>query len=424
MKLALAGLNHRTAPVEVRERLAFDANSVPAALTQLKGQPGLVEGLILSTCNRVEVVVTAADHSDPAAAIVNFLCEVRQIPSQTLRLHLYHYEQSDAIRHLFRVASSLDSMVLGEPQILGQLKAAYAMAKAEGSVNGYLDSVLTRAFAVAKRVRTETEIGQNAVSVSYAAVELARTIFGSLQGRKVMIAGAGKMSVSAARHLRRAGAEQIYVTNRTRQRAVQLANEFGGAVIEYAHFHATLPEVDILITSSAAPHYILMRDDMRRVMGSRRHRPMFLIDIAVPRNIEPEVNTLDNVFLYDIDDLEKAVEANRQARQKEALQAEDIIDEEVGRLLERLRLREAGPAILWLQESLEAIRRSELERLRGKFGGLTPQQEEALEMLTRGLLNKFAHGPIREIRRQAQAPGGADAMDLVHRMFRPGGAAD
>src|SRR5689334_21462742 len=280
---------------------------------------------------------------------------------------------------MFRVAASLDSMVVGEPQILGQLKNAYAAAKAEGVLFGWLDGVVSRAFSVAKRVRSETGIGQMAVSVSYAAVELARKIFGSLSYRTVMIAGAGKMSELAARHLRRSGASHVFVTNRTHERAVEMATLFQGTPVKYTRFVSMLPEVDILITSSGAPHYILHKGEMHRVIAARRNKPMFLIDIAVPRNIEPAVNDLDNVFLYDIDDLQELVNANLRERMKEADRAEEIVDQEVERMVARLNVQSVTPTIVSLQEELERIRAGEIERMRRKFGPLTEQQEEAWE---------------------------------------------
>jgi glutamyl-tRNA reductase len=416
MKFFLAGLNHKTAPVALRERLAFDAAALPRALHELRRRPGVAEGLILSTCNRVEVAVTAEDETDCEATVTDFLKSSGRV--ERIEPHLYRYEGRDAVHHLFRVAASLDSMVVGEPQILGQLKQAYAVAKAEGAVNGFLDTVLTRAFSVAKRVRSETEIGHSAVSVSYAAVELAREIFGSLEGKRVMLVGAGKMSELAARHLRRVGACQIYVTNRTRERAEQMARLFDGTLIDYSAFQAALPEADIVITSSAAPHYILRREDMKRVIEARRNRPVFLIDIAVPRNIEPSVNELDNVFLYDIDDLHSVVQRNLQNRQAEAEQAERIIDEEVERLMLRLEARQVAPTIISLQEQLEQIRQGELQRVRAKLGPLTPQQEEAIEALTRGIINKVAHGPISEMRRCAGHPHGLHIIETIRRVFR------
>jgi glutamyl-tRNA reductase len=418
MKFSITGLNHRTAPVEVREKLAFDERSLPEAFRELKSTAGLYEALILSTCNRVEVAVAAGDEADPRSHVIDFLCRTRKVEVESLEPHLYYHEGSSAIRHVFRVASSLDSMVVGEPQILGQMKSAFALAKAHGGAGGFLETVLSRAFSVAKRVRSETEIGVNAVSVGFAAVELAREIFGSLAGRKVLVIGAGKMSELAARHLHRSGADQIFVTNRTHDRAVEMAELFGGSVVQYNRLLASLPEIDIVITSSGAPHYILYKEEMKHVIEARRNRPMFLIDIAVPRNIEPSVNDLDNVFLYDIDDLQRVVEANRQGRLQQAEQAEQIIAEEVERMLARLKVREITPTIVRLQEQLEQLRLAELERIRARLGPLTPQQEEALEALTRGMIAKIAHAPIAELRKHAGDPDGVQTIELIRRVFR------
>jgi glutamyl-tRNA reductase len=418
MKFSITGVNHKSAPVEVRERLAFDERSLSEALVDLKRRPGFCEGMILSTCNRVEIALTAEENSSAMVAADQFLAEMRKVEREWVIPYLYRYEDGDAIRHLFRVAASLDSLVVGEPQILGQLKSAYALAKEHGAVNGFLDTLLTRAFNVAKRVRSETEIGASAVSVSYAAVELAREIFGSLSDKKVMIIGAGKMSELAARHLRRSGATQIFVTNRTHERALEMAQLFEGTLVDYKNFLSFLPEVDIVITSSGAPHYILIRDDMKKVIEARRNRPMFLIDIAVPRNVEPGVNELDNVFLYDIDDLHKVVESNLKGRLESAEEAEAIIREEVDRMIARLKTREVVPTIVGLQEQLENMRVAELARMRAKFGALTPEQELALEAFSKSMINKIAHGPISELRRQASLPDGHHFITAVRKVFR------
>lgn len=420
MKLLVTGLSHHTAPVEVRERLAFEDKALPEALERLRKQPGLQESMILSTCNRVEVAVTAEEQSDAEESVDRFLAEASAVEPKWVSPYLYHHSDSAAVRHLFRVASSLDSMVVGEPQILGQLKNAYALAKQQGTLSGFLDLVMTRAFNVAKRVRTETEIGSNAVSVSYAAVELARDIFGSLADRKVLLAGAGKMAESAARHLRRAGVAEILVTNRTRSRADAVAEEFHGRSIPYDEFFHALPDVDIVIASSGAPHYIITKDQMRHVIARRRNRPMFLIDIAVPRNIEPAVNTLDGVFLYDIDDLDKVVKSNLQQRRNVAEEAEAIISEEVERMMLRLKTKEVTPTIVSLQEQLELLRLAEIERQKGRLGPLTPQQAEALEAITRGIINKIAHAPIAELRRKADDPEGVHLIHTIRRLFRLG----
>jgi glutamyl-tRNA reductase len=420
MNFSITGVNHNSAPVEVRERLAFDEHTLPSALRELKRRPGFVEGLILSTCNRVEIALACDEQVNGELAIDQFLAETRHVDRDWVRPYLYRFDGREAIRHLFRVAASLDSMVVGEPQILGQLKSAYAVAKDEGAISGFLDTLLTRAFNVAKRVRSETDIGANAVSISYAAVELAREIFGSLDGKRVMIVGAGKMSDAAARHLKRCGASHMFVTNRTRERAEHMAQLFEAKIVEYTQFVAFLPEVDIVIASSGAPHYILTRNDMRKVIEARRNRPMFLIDIAVPRNIEPVVNELDNVFLYDIDDLQKVVDTNRRGRMQEAEEAEQIISDEVERMVSRLKAREVVPTIISLQEQLESMRVAELARCRSKFGSLTREQEEALEMLTRSIINKVAHGPISELRKQAAQPDGHQFVTAIRRIFRLG----
>jgi len=417
MKLLVTGVSHKTAPVEIRERLAFPEASLSDALMNLKSRLGVTEALILSTCNRVEIIATSEDDIDLQGLIGDFLAETRQASSETLGPCLYHHEGRDAIRHLFRVAASLDSMVVGEPQILGQLRSAYALAKSQGSVCGLLDSVLSRALGVAKRVRSETGIGQMAVSVSYAAVELARKIFGALDGKTVMIVGAGKMSELSARHLRRSGASHIFVTNRTYERALELANLFAGTPVEYTRFLSLLPEVDILITSSGAPHYILHKAEMQHVIAVRRNKPMFLIDIAVPRNIAPNVNEVDNVFLYDIDDLQGVVSANLREREKEAGHAEGIIAQEVDRMLARLKAQEIAPAIVSLREQWEEIRIAEIEKVRSKLGPMTPQQEEALDALTRGIINKIAHVPVSELKRHASDPEGVHVVAAIRKVF-------
>lgn len=419
MKFSITGVNHRTAPVQVRERLAFDGASLPSALGELKRRPGFLEGMILSTCNRVEVTVAAGDEdSDDELAVAEFFADACDVERAWLQPYLYRFEDRDAIRHLFRVASSLDSMIVGEPQILGQLKSAYAIAKEHGAVSGFLDSLLTRAFSVAKRVRAETDIGLNAVSVSYAAVELAKEIFGALKDKSVLVAGAGKMSEATARNLRRSGVSQIFVTNRTHERAAEMARLFDAQIVDYTRFVAALAGMDIVIASSAAPHYILVKEQMREVIEHRRNRPMFLIDIAVPRNIDPAVNEIDNVYLYDIDDLQKVVDNNLRGRQEVAGQAEQIIADEVERMVARLKSREMAPTIVGLQEQLELLRVAELARMRSRLGTLTPQQEEAIDQLTRGLINKIAHGPISELRRQAAHPDGVHLAGAIRKIFR------
>ncbi|MBZ2184343.1 MAG: glutamyl-tRNA reductase [Bryobacter sp.] len=417
-RIAICGLSHRTAPVEVREKLALPAPSLPAALTELTLHTGVREGLILSTCNRVELALTLEDSANLNEALSCFLEKQSSLSLSALDPYLYKLEGRDAVRHLFRVASSLDSMVVGEPQILGQLKDAYSLAKEMGTINSHLEHLVTRAFHVAKRVRSETEIGESAVSVSYAAVELAREIFGNLAGSKVMLIGAGKMSELAARHLRNTGARQIYVTNRTYDRAVELARLFEGWMIDYSTFRQTLPSVDIIITSTGAREPILTREDMRTVMKARRNKPVFIVDIAVPRNVEPAVNEIDNVFLYDIDDLQKVVERNLRGRAEAAEKASRIIEEEIQWVESRLREREVSPAIVSLQGRLEEIRAAEMERHRSRLGPLNPAQEEAMDALTRAIINKIAHGAIAELRRTGAEGDPGPTVGAIRRIFR------
>jgi glutamyl-tRNA reductase len=419
MKLLLRGLSHKSAPLDLREKLALPETALPEALHELQSL-GASEAFILSTCNRVEIALTCADDEQPEAIMERFL-KAWQGSLSGFEGHLYRRESRAAIQHLFRVAASLDSMVVGEPQVLGQLKSAYAIAKAEGVVGGLLEQVLTRSFSVAKRVRTETGIGQMAVSVSYAAVELARKIFDSLKGRSVMIVGSGKMGELAAKHLQRSGAKRIFVTNRTWERAQEMAALFEGRAVEYSEFLSVLHEVDIVIASSAAPHYILGREDMQRVIAARRNKPMYLIDVAVPRNIDPAVNDVENVFLYNVDDLEGVVTANLQERSKQAEQAEAIVTDEVERMVSRLKLEEVTPTIISLQEQFEGIRVGEVARALRRLPDLTPEQrrliEAQFEAMSKSIINKIAHLPISALRHNAGQPDGDQFLDAVRKVF-------
>jgi glutamyl-tRNA reductase len=419
MKLLLTGISHKTAPVHLREKLAIGDNMLSEALHELQNF-GASEAVILSTCNRVEFAVTAPDQAEPSVVIDHFL-EAWKGSASAFEGHLYRLESRQAIEHLFRVASSLDSMVVGEPQILGQLKNAYAVARSEGTIGGLLEQVMTRAFGVAKRVRTETGIGQMAVSVSYAAVELARRIFGSLNGHSVMIIGSGKMGELAARHLHRSGARRILVTNRTWERAQEMAEAFKGQPVEYSQFTSVLPEVDIVIASSGAPHYILHPDEMHRVIAARKNKPMFLIDIAVPRNIDPAVNDVEGVFLYDVDDLESVVNENIKERSRQAEQAETIVRDEVERMLARLKIEEVTPTIISLQEQLENIRAAEVTRALRRMPNLNPEQQAQvaaqIEAMTKSIINKIAHGPISAIRGNAGQPDGEHFLQAVRKVF-------
>jgi glutamyl-tRNA reductase len=414
MTFQLIGVNHKTAPVEVRERLAVPESRLPEALKRFTRHPGVEEGLILSTCNRVELL---ARTQKLGADLRGFLGEYFQMERAAFEPHLYEFQEKDAVRHLFRVTSSLDSMVIGEAQILGQVKEAYATARAVGAVQTQLDQLLTRAFAVAKRVRTETAVGSSAVSVASVAVELAKKIFGSLQGKQVYLVGAGKMSELAARHLLAHGAGSIFVANRTYDRAIRLAQEFNGQAIEFRQLYETCDRADIVITSTGAPHAIFRREHGEMFLSRRKNRPMFFIDIAVPRDVDPEMNKLDGIFVYDIDDLQQGVATHVADRSKEAERADEIIASEVEKFHARLQTLDVVPTIVSLQDHLETIRQAEIDRVRGRLGQLSPEQELAIEKLTHGIVNKIMHTPISTLKTAARESEATTVIDLVRRLF-------
>ena len=418
MNFCLVGLSHKTAPVEVREQFAFPEDDLPAALQAALELPEVSEAVILSTCNRVEILARAeTDDGNIGPVLGRFLAEFRRRDFTEIERYLYEYRQRDALRHIFRVASSLDSMVIGESQILGQVKTAYAVARACGALGGTLEEVLTRAFAVAKQIRTETGIASSAVSVSYAAVELAKKIFGSLEGKRILLIGAGKMSELAAKHLLNSGAAGIFVANRTPERAEELAATLQGRAVPFDQILEYAAQCDILISSTGAPGFIISKADAQHVLGERRNRPIFLIDIAVPRNIDPEANKLDNLFLYDIDDLQQVVNANLKERLREAHRGEQIAEQEVERLLRRLKTLDVVPTIIDLRTRLEEIRTAELARMSSQLSDLTPEQREAIEAMTRGMVNKILHHPVSHLKTLAQQPDGLKLVETVRRIF-------
>jgi glutamyl-tRNA reductase len=404
--LVLLGINHNTAPIEVRERLAIPVERLAEATRTLLHQPGIREGLILSTCNRVELLTLQDDSATPTKFdLPRFLHEYFAVPPADIQPHLYEFREREAVRHLFRVASSLDSMVVGEPQILGQVKESYTIAREVGAVSSTLESLLQRTFTVAKKVRNETQIGSSSVSIASVAVDLARKIFGSLQGKTVLLVGAGKMSELAARHLIQHGATSILVSNRTQARAEKLAAEFLHAsvtttVIPYEALYEQADRADIVITSTGAPQKLFGRSHGQHFLQRRRNRPMFFIDIAVPRDVDPRMNEVEGCFVYDIDDLQQVAQANLADRSREAQSAENIITEEVAKYQQRLQSRDAVPAILALQQNAEAIRTAELARSQSKLSELTPQQREAVDALTRSLTAKLLHPQLIALRRK------------------------
>ena len=415
MNLIVIGVNHQTAPVEVREQFTISEARLPEALKTLAAQPGIEEAMIVSTCNRVELI---ARTKDADANLDGCLKKMYGVDAQSYRKYLYEYRERDAIRHVFRVASSLDSMVVGEPQILGQVKEAYATARAVGALNSQLDALYSRAFAVAKRVRTETAIATSAVSIASVAVELAQKIFGNLEGKSVFLVGAGKMCELAARHLLAHGATKLYVGNRTYERAAALAKKFNGEPISFDHLYETVDRADIVISSTGAPHTIFRKEHGERFLARRKNRPMFFIDIAVPRDVDPEMNKLDGIFVYDIDDLQQVVASHISDRRAEADRAEAIVQLEVDRFQARLQTLDVVPTIVSLQEHLETVRQAEIDRVRGRLGMLTPEQEMAIEALSRGIINKIMHTPITTLKSAArESSESTTIVDLVRKLF-------
>jgi glutamyl-tRNA reductase len=409
MTLALIGINHKTAPIELRERIAISRDDLPDTTRALAALPGVSECMIVSTCNRVEILAAI---ESPEVDLTGFLHEHFGLEPALLAPHIYQHRDQQAVRHLFRVAASLDSMVVGEPQILGQVKEAFAVARASGTVAGQLEHLLQSTFAAAKKVRTETEIGSNSVSIASVAVELARKIFGSLTGRTVFLVGAGKMSELAARHLVQQGAGTILVTNRTQERARRMAEAFQGRVIPFEQIYETASEADIVISSTGAPHPIFRKEHGMAFLHKRRNRPMFFIDIAVPRDVDPAMNKLEGIFVYDIDDLQQVAAAHMAERSQEATNAEAMIEAEVQRFHQRQRTVNVAPAIVALQHQAEEIRQAELRRIQARLGSLTAEQAAAIESLTRGMVNKFLHPPMQALK-QAAREGDAVRLDAL-----------
>jgi len=413
MMLTLIGVNHKTAPIALRERVAIGRDELAEATRALAATPGVTECMIVSTCNRVELLTIL---EDPGAPVAGFLPNYFGVENSTLSPHLYEYRDKEAVSHLFRMAASLDSMVVGEPQILGQVKEAFAVARAAGTVAGQLEHLLQSAFAAAKKARTETHIGSNSVSIASVAVDLARKIFGSLDGRTVFLVGAGKMSELAARHLVQQGAGTILVSNRTAERARRLAEELEGRVrpeiVEFEQLYEAASRADIVISSTGAPHPIFRPEHGHAFLHKRRNRPMFFIDIAVPRDVDPEMNKLDGIFVYDIDDLQQVAAAHMEERSRQAIDAEALIAAEVERFHLRQRAVSAAPAIVALQRRAEEIRLAEIERLHNRLGSLTAEQQAAVEALTRGLVNKFLHPPMQALK-QAAREGDSARLDAL-----------
>lgn len=417
MEIVVVGLNHKTAPVELRERLHFPEKDLPRSLELLGQYSAILERMIVSTCNRVEVYATVEDVKEGRASIVRFLSEYHRIDRAGFEGTLYLHASAGAVRHIFRVASSLDAMVIGEPQIVGQFKAAYQGALEQQATGAILNHLCERALYVAKRVRTETGVAQAACSVPSAAVELARKIFGDLSGRTAMILGAGEMAELAAKNLADEGVKNIIVSNRSFERAQELAGRLSGRAIRFDDAKREMVPADVVISSTGAPHYVLSKADLTEILHLRRNRPIFLIDIAVPRDIDPSVNDLDNVYLYDIDDLEGVVQANLRERQKEAERAEAIVEKEVAHFTAWLQSLEVVPTIVSLRRKLEAIREAELQKALNRLPRLTPEEREAIAALTASLVNKILHEPMTELKKLSTRRDGHWYATALRRLF-------
>jgi glutamyl-tRNA reductase len=417
LDILLIGINHKTASVEVRECIAFAEDETKTALHSLLGKSFIKEALLFSTCNRVEILLVTDNKTRAVEETIGFIAEFNKIPLEKFEDALYIHEGDHAVRHVFRVASSLDSMVVGEPQILGQVKEAYRTATDEKTSGVILNRLLHRTFFVAKRIRTETGIGDRAVSISYAAVELARKIFGVLADKTVMLIGAGEMAELAVEHLIHNKAVKVWVANRTFEKGVELAKQFNGQAIRFEEIPESLKTVDIIISSTGAPDYVIQRDQVKGVLRKRKNRPLFFIDIAVPRDIDPEINRLNNTYVYDIDDLKGVIDENVEDRQKEAIKGERIVDEAVIRFREWYESLDVVPTIVALRTKMESIAAAELKKtLQSRM--ISEQDAAALHKMADSLINKILHDPTRFLKRNGMREDKSYYIDTVRKLFK------
>ena len=414
-KIMILGVNHKTAPVEIRERLAFTSDP-GTPYRELKVISGCEEFSFLSTCNRVEVLFVSSNPEETEKKIRNFLFN-NSMSYEEAGQYVYLHQGEAAIQHLFRVGASLDSMIVGEPQILGQLKQAYRDASDQDAAGMILNRLMHKAFSVAKRIRTETEIGSSAVSISYAAVELAKKIFGNLKNKIAMLVGAGEMAELAAQHLMNQGVAEVIVANRTFERAVNLARCFNGKPVSLEELIPQLEHVDIMISSTGSPELILHSSDVKPLMRQRRNRPLFLIDIAVPRDLDPKLNDLDNVYLYDIDDLNNVVDINKTERDKEAIHAERIVTEETLKFMLWFGSMEVTPTIVAMREKADAIRTAELEKTLPNIGNLSDEEVQAIEKMTSAMMNKILHHPIVYLKKDDSHKDKKVKLALIRKFF-------
>ena len=424
MNLIIVGLSHKTAPVEIRERLSFPVQTIGEPLNRLCTAYEINEGVIISTCNRVEVFAVTRDIEKGLWQVKKFLSEYHNIPLEGLDKHLYAYTSEDAVRHIFRVSSGLDSMIIGEPQILGQIKDAYGYALQHKTAGVIMNKLFHKAFSVAKRIRTETKIGSSAVSVSYAAVELAKKIFGTLEGKIAMLIGAGEMAELAARHLLSSGVQEIIVANRTYEKAIEMAKGFNGTPIMFREFTHYLKKVDIVIASTAAPKFIIHPEQIEEVIKERKNRSMFFIDISVPRNIDPLINNIDNIYLYNVDDLQGVVEANLKERAKEAKEAEAIINEELGNFHRWVKSLDVVPTIVALKKKFEEIRKGEMEKALSGMNNLQEKDKETIDAMTKAIINKVVHDPVTHLKKEADKVEGDFYIEAARKLFDLDAEAD
>ena len=417
MNLLLAGVNHQTARVDLREKLCTLLPEAELSYPQLLSYDEIREALYYTTCNRVEVLcVTETMESLPGVLSAFFACHPEVDPA-ALADSLYFYRDEAAVRHLFRVAASLDALVVGEPQILGQVKEAYRQATKHHATGAILNRLLHKTFSVAKRVRTETGIGDHAVNVSYAAVALGKKIFGDLRGKNVLLLGAGEMAELALEHLKGQGVAQIIIANRTLERGLRLAQRFNGGAVSLEELETQVLSADVLLSSTGSDTFLLSREQMKAAMRRRRQRPLFMIDIGVPRDLDPKINELDNVYLYNIDDLKEVVEENRERRQEAAVQAERLVAAETLKFMDWLKTLEVYPTIISLRQKAQTICQAELKKTLGHLGTLTPEQEQALEILTESITNKLLHDPIVFLKGNHHRKRGQGELALVRRLF-------
>ncbi len=417
VKIIDIGMNHETASVEQRERLATGSDSISKTLAFMREIDCIREGLFLSTCNRIEALFTTDEAVEAKKSIISLMSKIGNIPEKELIPSLFVFEDADAVRHIMRVASSLDSMVVGEPQILGQVKEAYVLATREKTSGVIINRLMHRSFHAAKRVRTETEICEAAVSISYSAVELAKKIFHMLDGKKVLLIGAGEMAELAARHLIAQGVSSVVVANRTFERAVQVAELFDARAVSFEEIETQLCDVDIVVTSTASREYVVTYPQVKSAFKKRRNRPLFFVDIAVPRDVQPEVNKLANVYVYDIDDLKGVIELNKAQRQQEAVKAERIVQEEVFKFERWFKTLEVVPTIVSLKDKVEDIIQAELKKSHLSFSELSQDQIETIQTLMRSIAEKIINDPILYLKRKADRPTLNSYLDVTRNLF-------